>query len=413
MNFIDNFRPRSFTNTKFLFTFVTFFTLFISISAEESKSFFQQVRLTGDWGGFRTSLEDWGFTLGGSYEMGYSKNLHGGIDTEGDSYKQRLTLNATLDLDKILGWKGATFFVQYQNHTGAFATDEVGDIQQFDGLDDPEYDRIQMFWLEQWLFDNKVRIKIGKVEPKSEFFGPLNAKSHLGFSTERSPTIGHGPPADSVNLFIYPTENFQLGFGAYDGAFNEGRDENKMKLHSMFGSPADTFYVGEAGYSWNKGTEDFGRVLLGYWKLTGDHNRHDSSGSKDSTEGGYIVLDQTVYKENNDKDDNQGIGIYVQYGFADEDVRTVKAHYGLGFQWTGAIQGRDEDVFGMGISHVELSDAPGTGFTKDFERAWEVFYKGKLTPFAVLQGDLQYIENPGGVSRSDALVFTLRLSISL
>lgn len=173
------------------------------VMAEEHtlESFWKQQHLTGDWGGLRSQLEEDGISLGGSYEVGFSKNTRGGISSSGSSNKQRFTLNATFDFDKLFGLEGGKFFVQYQNHQGAMGTDETGDIQQYDGLDDPEYDRIHMFWYEQWLLDKKIRLKIGKVEPKSEFFAPLNGKHHLGVSTERSPSIGHGPPADSVNLF--------------------------------------------------------------------------------------------------------------------------------------------------------------------------------------------------------------------
>ena len=390
-----------------------FFLSSTNVTADDH-SFWDQKYLTGDWGGVRTQLEEEGVTLGGSYEMGYSKNTRGGVDTAGDSNKQRFTLNADFDFEKLFEWKGARVFFQYQNHTGAFATDEVGDIQQFDGLDDPEYDRIHMFWFEQWLFDDKMRVKIGKVEPKSEFFAPLNAKNHLGFSTERSPSIGHGPPADSVNLFFYPTDDIQLSFGAYDAAFNEGRDENDFDLHSIFDSPADTFYIGEGSYSWGQGTENSGRFMAGYWRLEGDISRYDGSEAESSTDGAYFVLDQTLYKENSgDKTDNQGIGFYLQYGFGDEDVRAIKSHYGAGVQWTGAIDGRDADVMGMGISHVELSDEPGAGFSDDKECAYEIFYKGAINNYMILQGDAQYIQNPGGVSRDDALVLTVRLTILL
>ena len=354
---------------------------------------------------YKNQLSERGFTIGGSYEAGFSKNTHGGIDTDGASNKQRLTLNLSLSLDKLIGLEGGTVFFQYQNHHGSFATDEVGDIQQFDGLDDPEYNRIHMFWYEQWLFGKKARFKIGKVEPKSEFFGPIYAKNHLGFSTERSPTIGHGPPANSVNLFLYPTKSLEFGFGIYDAAFNEGRDENDFRLHSLFSSPADTFYLAEGRYKW-----DSGRFMAGYWYLDGDFNKLDGPGTQSSKDGFYLVLDQMVYKENNNKDDNQGIGIYLQYGYTDEDISSIKAHYGAGFQWTGAIPSRDEDVWGMGVSHVDLS-SDNTTFRDNYERAFEVFYKGKISKNLTLQYDMQFIENPSG-QHTDALVHNLRVTFS-
>jgi len=90
-----------------------------------------------------------------------------------------------------------------------------------------------MFWFQQRLFDEQLRIKVGKVEPKSEFFAPENARNHLEFSTERSPTIiAQGPPSMSLNVFHTPNDRFSLGLGVYDAAWNEGRDENTMTLHT-------------------------------------------------------------------------------------------------------------------------------------------------------------------------------------
>ena len=63
----------------------------------------------------------------------------------GGSRKQRLTLNMSADMEKLTGLKNGTFFAQYQNHNGVSGSSNVHDIQQFGGLDDPEYDRIHMF----------------------------------------------------------------------------------------------------------------------------------------------------------------------------------------------------------------------------------------------------------------------------
>lgn len=126
--------------------------------------------------------------FGLSYAAGHSFEPFGAADGDSTS-KQRLTINMRADLEQAWGWQGASFFIQYQNHRGVSGGSEIGDIQVYDGLDDPEYDRIHMVWLQQHFFGDTLRVKLGKVEPKSEFFAPVNARHHLGFSTERSPTI--------------------------------------------------------------------------------------------------------------------------------------------------------------------------------------------------------------------------------
>jgi len=348
------------------------------------------------------SLLDDGINLGASYEVGVSPQTLNG-DGDGDpSSKQRLTLNLAADLDKLWGWSGSRFFAQYQNHHGESGGEHVHDIQQYDGLDDPEYDRIHMFWFQQRLFDEQLRIKVGKVEPKSEFFAPENARNHLGFSTERSPTIiAQGPPSMSLNVFYTPNNRFSLGLGVYDAAWNEGRDENTMTLHNPFDAPSDLAIFLESRFQWTEGYAGLpGGFKAGVWQLSGTKARFDGQANESSTEGYYLVLDQTLT--------TNGIGIYAQYGIADEDVSHLSQHIGLGMQWLGPFASRQDDVFGVGISSVEFSDVSGSPFTASRETAYEIFYKGPVTSWLTLQGDLQQIENPGGRGAPDALVASFR-----
>ena len=352
------------------------------------------------------SLLDDGLNLGASYEAGASpQTLNGGGDGDPSS-KQRFTLNLAADLDKLWGWSGSSFFFQYQNHHGESGSEHVQDIQQYDGLDDPEYDRIHMLWFQQRLFDDQLRIKVGKVEPKSEFFAPDNARNHLGFSTERSPTIiAQGPPSMSLNVFYTPNERFSLGLGIYDAAWNEGRDENTMTLHNPFNDPSDLAIFVESRFQWAEGYGGLpGGFKAGVWQLSGTQTRFDGQADESSSEGYYLVLDQTLTAN--------GIGIYAQYGVADEDVSNLGQHVGLGMQWLAPFASRQDDVFGMGISTVEFSDASGSPFTASRETAYEVFYKGPVTTWLTLQGDLQQIEDPGGQGAPDALVASFRATFS-
>lgn len=352
------------------------------------------------------TLLDEGLKLGASYEVGFSPpTLSGGSDDDPSS-KQRLTLNLAADLDKVWGWSGSSFLFQYQNHHGESGNEHVHDIQQYDGLDDPEYDRIHMLWFQQRLFDDKLRIKVGKVEPKSEFFAPDNARNHLGFSTERSPTIiAQGPPSMSLNVFYTPSEQFSLGLGIYDAAWNEGRDENTMSLHNPFSAPSDLAIFLESRFQWTEGYVGLpGGFKAGVWQLAGTQSRFDGQEDKDNTSGYYLVLDQTLT--------SNGVGIYAQYGAADDEVSNLGRHIGLGMQWLAPFTSRPDDVFGVGLSSVEFSDASGSPFTANHETAYEIFYKGPVTSWLTLQGDLQQIENPGGQGADDALVASFRATFS-
>ena len=110
------------------------------------------------------------------------------------------------------------------------------------------------------------------------------------------------------------------------------------------------------------------------------------------------------------EEDPQGVGVFFQYGYADEDVSDVTDHVGAGLLWTGAFAGRDEDSIGLGVTYARLSDA--ASFVHGHETAIEWFYKIQLTPWLALKPDLQYIINPsGGGEIDDVLVGTVRVDM--
>lgn len=342
-----------------------------------------------------------GISFAGSYEVGFSPEPFSGESASGSSSKQRLTLNLGFDLDHLVGWEQSTLFFQYQHHNGVHGGSQIHDFQQYDGLDDPEYSRIHMLWLEKKMLDDKLRIKVGKVEPKSEFFAPENARNHLGFSTERSPTIlAQGPPSMSLNLFYSFSEEFTLAYGLYDAAWNEGRDQNTLRLRNPFNDPADLAMFLEGRYTWGHSDGALaGGVKLGAWQLKGDRTRF-AGGTDDSTSGVYLTYDQALT--------TTGIGVYAQLGTADDDVSSVDQHIGAGLQWVGPFTSRQNDVFGVGLSRVEFSSVTGSPFTASNETAVELFYKSPVAKWLTLQADLQQIDNPGGLGSDDALVATIR-----
>src|SRR5215470_16441178 len=62
---------------------------------------------TGDWLGVRTTLADKGLEFSGGYTAEVWGNTTGGIK-QGAVYTGLLDFGATLDLDKLVGWKGAS-----------------------------------------------------------------------------------------------------------------------------------------------------------------------------------------------------------------------------------------------------------------------------------------------------------------
>ena len=83
----------------------------------------------------------------------------------------------------------------------------------------------------------------------------------------------------------------------------------------------------------------------------------------------------------------------------------------LGATWTGLIDGRDDDVLGLGLFRADLSDDPAAGTPGD-ETVFELLYKLQLTPSVSLKPELQYILEPGGAGAGDVLVGLLRIEVT-
>ena len=123
-----------------------------------------------------------------------------------------------------------------------------------------------------------------------------------------------------------------------------------------------------------------------------------------------MAFDQTLYKENDDPDDTQGLGTYFQFAWAPSDRNEIERYYGAGLVYTGLIPGRDEDVIGLGVASAHLSRRLRPLEGKTQETAIELFYKAPLLPWLTVQPDVQYILNPGGDGK-DALAVGVRFEI--
>ena len=194
----------------------------------------------------------------------------------------------------------------------------------------------------------------------------------------------------SLIVFAYPTDQVYLGFGLFDGALQEGINTGSRGPKTFFeSSPADLFVIGEVGATWVCGTDADsglpGRVGVGGWGHNGRFDRFDGS-TESGTAGFYLVFDQALWRENPDsEDDEQGVAVFFQLGWADPDVSFAHVHVGGGFAWTGPISSRDDDVAGFGTSWVRFTDEPGSGATDDTETAFEVFLQGSADALAGCQ----------------------------
>jgi porin len=363
--------------------------------------------LFGDWGGMRTRLADHGveFELIGTGE--YMNNFDGGMD-EGDDFRWDTSLTITLDTEAAGWWENGEFFVHLQAQGGDGITEEyVGDFQVLSNIDADDYEQVSEFWYKHSFMDGRLTLKLGKMEANEDFAFVDYGGEFLNSSPDFSPTIPlvTFPDQDwGAVLGLEVNDWFSIHIGAYQARIDGGRSIGNT-IDSLYGP----MLMVEPSFHYDVDGKP-GTFRIGAWWNGDDAESLDGMDS-DETSGLYFTWDQLLYAENPaDKEDEQGLGVFGQLGFSDDEYYEAEAYYGAGLQWAGPCDSRDADIIGLGIFHVELSD--DGGFDADSETAFELFYKLQCTPWFSIKPEIQYIVNPGGTDNGDALVGGFRTEIS-
>jgi len=390
-----------------------------------SKPWNQWEHATGDWAGARPWLDNQGINLEISYLTDFLTNTRGGLNTKRASvYRGLVDITAAFDTQAMGLWDGGTFFIDFQQiHGRDISLKYVGDLQALSNLDAPDRTQVAEYWYEQALFDNKLRIKIGKIDANADFNYVEYGLEHIHSSPGVNPTVSLMPtwpdPALGLSVFVEPVDWLYLGAGIYDGS----AEGNRWGFETTFHGSDDSFTIYELGLrpTFNiAGQELPGTYRIGGWYHSGlfDVFINDLGGRRPAqthrgNAGMYFNFDQLVYRENPEaEDDQQGLGAFFQFGWAPSAYNEISQYYGFGGQYTGLFSTRDQDVTGFGFYHVSLSGRVQSLERRHSETAIELFHKFQLTPFMSLKPDLQYIINPGGDGR-DALVAGIRMEMAL
>jgi porin len=369
---------------------------------------------SGSWFGVRDRLARRGVEVTLILQGDPSANLTGGV-RQGTAIRMPLQAAFDLDLERLVGWRGARL------HTGAHALEGrnasehlVGDLQGFDNVDSQRFRQVSELWLEQSLLRDRLRVKLGKADANADFARVFASGEFLNSSAGYSPTIQGFPsypdPAASVSLFASPTGWLSLGAGVFDGTTHEGchgRTGNRG-LGTVFGGPEALFAVGELGIRYAASGRP-GRLSVGSWRHTGTFEGEAGAGRRGAS-GFYAVLEQRILQEAGDE--GQGLDAFAQLGASDARWSEVEQHASLGLAATGALPGRDRDVVGLMLTSVVASPLCPTASGSRRESVLELYYGLALRPWLMVKPDLQYIRNPGAGAAKDALVGTLRVTLA-
>jgi porin len=380
--------------------------------------------LTGDWFGLRPTLEDRGITFDLFETFDFYGNVSGG-DHRALEYFSRTRLTMDIDLNKLVGWKGGEFYVSAVTQQGEnFAKTKIDVYTNPSSIEGKETTRLAEIWLQQKLFDDKVVIKIGKIDGVAEFglqeIGSTFMNDELNYVTNQTFTAGMpfdpaGKPG--VVISVNPLEGPILG-GLYakTGIF-AGNDDNAYYLDDIgtsFAIRDPAVLAAEIGWR----TPEKSNLLPGVYKVGMHYNF-----------GNTPRFDSTV-----------ALGNYFVYGNASQALHyfdTEKTrHIDAGFTFSGAPGDRNENYFEatailrvIGPCASRPKDEMGVGFivsnfSHDFsqeslstggpdlggsEKAAELTYKLQVNRWFSPQPDVQFVFDPQGNSnRSTVVILGMR-----
>jgi len=393
--------------------------------------------LTGDWGGLRTTLEEKGLKLGANETGEVLGNVTGGIK-RGAVFEGRLEMLLDLDLDKAVGWSGATFHANaYQIHGRGLSANDLGNnILTASGIEATRATRLFDLWLQQEFFDGSLSARIGQLAADDEFFVSEYAanfvNSTFGWPGILAAILPGGGPADPLatpgaRIKLAPTESLSFAAAIFNGdpaGAGTGNPQLRDPSGTSFRVSDGAFVIGEAAYALNqeKGAAGLpGTYKLGAWYHTGRFaDQHfDSNGRSLADPAGsgvaslhrgdfgfYAIADQLAWRAPGTTDN--GLGIFLRLAGNPADRNLVDAYVDGGINYKGLFPERDDDVFGIAVGFARISDAASardrdasrfagaSGPAHDFETALEITYRAQLAPWWSLQPDLQYILHPGG-----------------
>ncbi len=395
-----------------IFRFTLFFITVEPHAFADKEKEGDQSYLFGEFGGLRDLLKNQGLTVESALTLDTVGNVSGGVNQK-SVFLGNYDLTATVDTKKIGLWSGGTFFTYVLANFGEAPSQSIGDNQVSDNIEAPESIKLYEAWYDQSFSGDIGSFRVGLYDYNSEYVLLNFAQGFINSSFGLTPEIAQVGPSNfpttslAARLKANLVKNAYILASVFDGV--PGDPDNERGTHIKFGDDDGLFYGLEIGREGGSGS-DYWKTAAGYWYHTAEFE--DYNGTKQNNNAGmYYIGEVKLFCED---DVEQGLGAFIQTGFASANRNQINQYYGIGLSYTGLFDNRDSDIFSIGVanavnsnSFVNLDDG-----NKRVESAIEVNYKVQVTPYFAIVPDLQYIINPGTTADIDnALVLGLRTEI--
>lgn len=396
--------------------------------------------------------DETGLRLGGLWLGDTNGIISGGAHPGQWSFNSLLIVGANLDAEKLVGWKGASFGIQFLQFNGQSVNGQntnglAGSVQGFNSLPGPDpLNRSELYqlWYRQSLFDDRVVFRIGKQVPTFDFNNVarpvatqdemLSIPSVTGLLYTPvfvNPTLlgaigGYYNSVAGISISVAPTKNSYLRYGFYDG--NVAAGVQTGMTGPRFNSY--TFNIWEAGVDWVLANKYPGNFGAGLWYQSGVLST--SSGITQNGTGGYYMfgsqriwsneVEQPPVVSSKTSDGKSklviapehpqrksSISTFFQYGVNNSETLPMNQTFGLGFTGFGLVPYRPDDSMGIGMSWAWMN--PNI-FDRSSELMFQGYYQAHLVGGIFFQPAVSYIPTPAAdVSLGGAWALTFRLAV--
>lgn len=367
-------------------------------------------------------------------------NPTGGI-RQGSVYEGRLGLLVDTDLEKLMGWNGATFHASIHEIEGhGLSTNYLDNLFTATEIEARPTVRLFNLWIEQQFADGLVSVRAGQISaqiaPTHEFFvsqfGNLFVNATFGWPAILASNLPSGGPtyplaAPGVRVKVSPTDQLTFLAAIFDGdpaGPGAGDPQLRDPTGTNFRVNDPALVMAEADYAFNHGADAAslpGTVKLGGWYHFGQFadQRLSANGlsladprslgaaRQDSGDYGiYGIIDQMLWRVPGTPD--QGLGAFARVSTSPADRNLISAYFDGGLTYRGLFPGRENDRLGVGFAYADISSSARaldqdtvlySGVDRpirDFEAMVEVTYRAQITRNWYLQPMFQYIIHPGG-----------------
>ncbi len=370
-----------------------------------------------DPGGVRSRLAKHGIQFGVNYIGEVLGNPSGGIK-QSTHYDGLLEVVVEADMEKIIGWKGLSFFTNgYWIHGSSITSSNIGSLMPVSFIEALPATRLFELYFDQKLFNDKVSVRFGQLAADAEFLlsegGGVFINGTWGWPSITAEDLPDGGPAypiatPGVRLGLYPTRNTALLVALYNGepappcAADDAQVCNKHGLDFDIDGPPLLF--AEGTYSYNQGAGQLpGTVKLGGWNHFGNFDTlRDPVRIIDGDYGLYAIIDQMIYRLPGEGDP-KGVSVFGRVIGAPSNRNLVDIYWEVGLVFTGMMASRPNDILGIGFAYTGISNDEsarqrdeGETIISDYEAVLEVSYTAEILPGWNVQPDFQYFWNPGG-----------------